>query len=83
MTAVRNGSPKLGIHTLPYCAEMSEMNQPEVQEKFNKGPVAILTVFPNGLPNMGKLMPQQIGFFLLLKTFVESTTTLFDSGTGL
>jgi hypothetical protein len=41
------------------------MNKPEVQEKFNKGPVAILTVFPNGLPNMGKLMPQQIGFFLL------------------
>ena len=38
---------------------------PEVQEKFNKGPVAILTVFPNGLPNMGKLMPQQIAFFLL------------------
>ena len=60
MDAVRNGSPKLGIHTLPYCAEMSEMNQPEVQEKFNKGPVAILTVFPNGLPNMGKLMPQAV-----------------------
>ena len=45
MTAVRNGSPTLGIHTLPYCTEMSEMNKPEVQEKFNKGPVAILTVF--------------------------------------
>jgi hypothetical protein len=65
MTAVRNGSPTLGIHSLPYCTDMSEMNKPEVQEKFNKGPVAILTVFPNGLPNMGKLMPQQIGFFLL------------------
>jgi hypothetical protein len=65
MTAVRNGSPALGIHTLPYCAEMSEMSKPEVQEKFKKGPVAMLTVFPNGLPNMGKLMPQQIGFFLV------------------
>jgi len=41
------------------------MNKPEVQEKFNKGPVAMLTVFPNGLPNMGKLMPQQITFFLV------------------
>lgn len=65
MDAVRNGSPKLGIHTLPYCTDMSEMNKPEVQEKFNKGPVAVLAVFPNGLPNMGKLMPQQIAFFLV------------------
>ena len=65
MTAVRNGSPKLGIQTMPYCVEMSDMNKPEVQEKFNKGPVALLTVFPNGLPNMGKLMPQQIAFFLI------------------
>jgi len=65
MAAIRNGAPKLGIHTLPFCAEMSEMNNPDVQEKFNKGPVAMLTVFPNGLPQMGKLMAQQIGFFLV------------------
>ncbi len=65
MAAIRNGMPKIGIHTLPYCAEMSEMNKPEVQEKFRKGPVAMLTVFPSGLPNMGKLMPQQIAFFLV------------------
>jgi len=65
MAAVRNGSPSLGIHSLPYCTDMSEMNKPEIQEKFKKGPVAMLTVFPNGLPNMGKLMPLQIGFFLV------------------
>ena len=65
LTAVRNASPNLGIHMLPYCKDMSDMNKPEVQEKYIKGPVAILTVFPNGLPNMAKLMPQQIGFFLL------------------
>jgi len=35
-----------------------------VQEKFKSGPVAILTVLPSGLPQMGKLMSQQIGFFL-------------------
>jgi len=65
MTAVRNGSPNLGIHALPHCIDMSEMNDPQVQEKFIKGPVAFLTVFPNGLPNMGKLMVQQISFFLV------------------
>jgi hypothetical protein len=64
MSAVRNGSPKLGIHTIPYCTDMSEMKNPGVQEKFNKGPVAIITVFPNGMPPMGKLMVQQISYFL-------------------
>jgi len=43
LSAIRNGSPDLGIHTLPYCTEMAEMNNPDVQEKFNKGPVAMLT----------------------------------------
>lgn len=65
MTAIRNGSPKTGIHSMPYCTDMSEMSKPEVQEKFNKGPVAMLAVFPSGLPNMGKLMPQQIAYFLV------------------
>ena len=30
LSAVRNGSPKLGIHTLPYSIDMSEMNNPDV-----------------------------------------------------
>ena len=64
MTAVRNGAPKLGIHTLPFCGDMSEMSNPDVQQKFIQGPVAYLTVLPNGLPQMGKLMAQQISFFL-------------------
>jgi len=82
MNAVRNGSPKLGIHTMPYCKEMSEMKDPAVQEKFNKGPVAILTVFPNGLPNMAVLMPLQIGFFLLGCILIAyCATQVFTVGT--
>jgi hypothetical protein len=64
MTAVRNGSPKLGLHTFPFCGDMSEMSNPDVQKKFNDGPVGYLTVLPSGLPQMGKLMAQQISFFL-------------------
>jgi len=65
MTAIKNGSPKLGIHTFPFCLDMSEMGNPDVQKKFNRGPVGMITMFPNGMPNMGKLMIQQISFFLL------------------
>jgi len=64
MEAVQKGSQKLGIHMFPYCKDMSEMSDPEVQQKFEKGPVGMLTVFPNGMPQMGKLMVQQISFFL-------------------
>jgi len=65
MDAVRNGSPPLGIHTFPFCIDMNEMNDEGVQQRFKKGPVGLLTVMPNGLPNMGKLMGQQISFSLL------------------
>ena len=64
MQAVQNGSPALGLHTFPYCIDMNEMKNEAVQERFRRGPVGILTVLPNGLPNMGQLMLQQISFFL-------------------
>ncbi len=76
LSAIRNGSPALGIHTLPYCADLAEMNNPAVQEKFNKGPVAMLTVFPNGMPPMGKLMVQQISYFLFGCILIAYCATL-------
>ncbi len=76
MSAVQNGSPKLGVHTFPYCSDMAEMGKPEVQQKFSQGPVGMLTVFPNGMPNMGKLMAQQISFFLLGCILIAYTASL-------
>ncbi|MEM7431611.1 MAG: hypothetical protein AAF351_06690 [Pseudomonadota bacterium] len=65
MDAVRNGSPSPGMHTFPYCADFKDMANEDVQAKFNKGPVGMLTIIPNGMPPMGKLLAQQIAFFLL------------------
>lgn len=65
MDAVRNGTPKPGMHTFPYCADMNDMKNEAVQQRFAKGPVGMLTVLPNGMPNMGRLMVQQISFFLV------------------
>ena len=76
MAAIGNGSPGLGIHTVPYCKDMSEMNNPDVKEKFDKGPVAIVTIFPNGMPPMGKLMAQQISFFLFGSILIAYCATL-------
>jgi len=76
MAAIRNGSPKLGIHALPYCIDMAEMNNADMKQKFETGPVALLTVMPSGLPKMGKLMGQQISFFLFGSILIAYAATL-------
>lgn len=64
-TAIRNGSPSPGIHSLPYCADMSQMGDAAMQAKFNQGPVALLTVMRSGMPPMGKLIGLQLLHFLV------------------
>jgi hypothetical protein len=76
MNAVRNGSPSLGLHMFPYCVDMNEMKNETVQQRFTRGPVGMLTVLPSGLPNMGKLMAQQISFFLLGCILIAYCATL-------
>lgn len=63
--AVRKGLPSLGLHPFPYCIDMNEMKDEQMQQKFRDGPIGMLTIMPSGMPNMGKLMAQQISFFLL------------------
>src|SRR5215470_16696991 len=52
-----------GLYHTPYCTH-KEMNSPETKAKLNEGPVALLTVFPNGPANMGKFLGQWFMFLL-------------------
>lgn len=63
--AIRAGKPGLGVHSIPYCVDMKKMGEPEMQAKFSEGPVAFVTIFPSGMPAMGKLIGQQILYFLV------------------
>jgi len=74
--AVRQGNPSLGVHSIPYCVDMEQMQDEAMQSKFREGPVAFVTVFANGMPKMGKLIGQQIVFFLLGSTLVAYCATL-------
>ena len=65
LDSIRAAKPAKGIFALPYCAEMKDMADPQMQQRFERGPVAMITIFDNGMPPMGKLMVQQILFFLL------------------
>jgi len=50
--AIRASSPAPGQYVIPHCADMKDMALPEMQKKFQEGPVAFLTVRPAGMPGM-------------------------------
>lgn len=79
--SLKGNNGKVGIYTLPHCADFKEMSTETVQQKYKDGPVAMITVMNNGLPPMGKLLTQQLLFFIvgcLLVAYVAS----FTLGTG-
>lgn len=65
VAAIGRGAPSPGVHSMPYCSDMKGMGEPAMQARFTNGPVAFVTVFPNGMPKMGKLIGQQMLFFLI------------------
>ena len=73
---VRQGSPGIGIFHFPHCPDMADMKNESMQKKFIDGPVGFLTIFPRGLPQMGKLMVQQISFFLTGCVLIAYSATL-------
>jgi len=76
MAAIRNGNPQQGLHAFPFCLDMNEMKNPEMQARFDQGPVGFLLIRPSGMPAMGPLMGQQIAHFLIGIVFVAYCATL-------
>jgi hypothetical protein len=50
------GSP--GQYLIPHVVDPSAMKDPAVRKRYDDGPVALITWFPNGPPAMGKTLPQ-------------------------
>lgn len=63
---IGRSNPSPGIYMTPHCADMKQMKDPAMMDKFVKGPVAILTVMPKGAPNMGKHLGLWFGFSVLV-----------------
>lgn len=68
--ALRKDAPAPGAYFIPHVSGMSELKSPAVIEKFNKGPVGIFTIRPNGPPAMGKNLVQWFLFTILMGVFV-------------
>ena len=56
------GSPAPGVYFVPYCSDMKKMGEPAMKEKFEKGPVAMITLFPRGVPILGKHLAMWFAF---------------------
>jgi len=67
--AMKGQTIKPGFYPIPYC-KMEEMGNPEIVAKYQEGPVAFLTVLPNGAPSMSKSLTQWFLFTLGVGVFV-------------
>lgn len=52
------GSPEPGQYHVPHSGSREDHGSEEVQRKFDEGPVAMINVFPDGQPAMGKRFAQ-------------------------
>jgi len=58
-----------GFYVTPYCSDHKQMKEPAMVEKYQKGPIAMITVLPNGAPAMGKYLGLWF-LFTVLVSFV-------------
>jgi hypothetical protein len=61
--AKQNAAP--GLYMTPHC-DHAKMKEPAMIERFEKGPVAMITIFPKGTPNMGKHLALWFGLAFLV-----------------
>jgi hypothetical protein len=65
---------KPGLYRFPWAGSMAEMKDPAFVEKLNKGPVALLTVIPNGPFNMGRSLGLWTGYLVVVGACVAYLT---------
>ena len=69
MAALRSAGLKRGLYVFPFCSP-KEMKTPAAVEKYNQGPVGMMTVFPSGPPNMPKFLGLWFAYCLIISFFV-------------
>jgi len=74
MAALRPFSIPPGDYGLPCAQTMDERKKPEFLEKMNKGPVAVMTVLPNGPPAMGASLVLWFVYSIIVGVFAAYIT---------
>jgi hypothetical protein len=58
-----------GDYFIPRADGMQEMRSPEFKDKLNQGPVAVMTVMPNGMLSMQRNLLQWFVFLIVVGVF--------------
>ena len=74
--AIRNQNVPPGDYMFPCAGSMKEMSSPEMIEKFTRGPVGFMTVFPSGPPGIGKNLAQWFLYTVLVGAAVAYVGTV-------
>jgi hypothetical protein len=64
--AIRAGMPAPGLYVLPHCAEMKDMQNADVMQKFVEGPVGFVTLRQPGSPRIGASLIQWFVFTVVI-----------------
>jgi hypothetical protein len=68
--AIRAGNPPPAQYVIPYCADMKDMEKPEMKQKYIDGPVAVMNVLRPEVPSMGKYLVRWFIFILAVSLFI-------------
>jgi hypothetical protein len=58
-----------GDYFIPRASGMQEMRSADFKDKLKQGPVAVLTVMPNGMPSMQRSLVQWLVFLIVVNIF--------------
>jgi len=64
-----------GGYHFPHAADMKEMGTPEFKQKADRGPVGIMTVYPNGVPAMTSSLVQWFFYCVIVGVFAAYITS--------
>lgn len=70
LSALRPLAPPPGEYMLPFCADRRELGSPQFVEKMRQGPVAMLTVLPNGPFSMAAPLALWFAYLLVVAVLV-------------
>lgn len=60
------GGTAPGYYMVPFCKSQGDFKNEAVAKKFEDGPIAYITVVPNGMPNMGMYMVKSFFYNLFV-----------------
>ena len=74
METLRGLNVQPGDYRFPHGNTVEEMTTPEFVEKMKQGPVGVMSIWPNGEINMGKLLGQWFIYSLLIAVLAAYVT---------